>query len=236
MHESVRRDLAHLIARRTGRRDLVRWAEAFDGNCDRFYRVAAEGNLDGLRRLREGTCPWASSAYVAAASGGHLDVIKWLRAEGCPWCPMTAPGLAAEGGHLHVLQWMRAEGLLEDFQGPGVGDHVACHMAAHGGHLHILKWLRAEGCSLGHLAHVFAAKSGHLHVLRWMWTGGLLVSNKTYQVGEYAAENGHLPILKWLHEQECPWNKCRCWDRALENGQFVIMEYIGSLGEDISCG
>uniref|UniRef100_A0A7S1FSY9 Uncharacterized protein n=1 Tax=Corethron hystrix TaxID=216773 RepID=A0A7S1FSY9_9STRA len=107
------------VVRKTGRRDLIRWAEAFDSNWGRFTRLAKKGNLDGLRRLKKNICPWSPDAYKALARGGNLHVIQWLWEEGCP--RVTDMHVeAAKGGHLQVLRWMWAEDLLEDYEGPGV--------------------------------------------------------------------------------------------------------------------
>ena len=71
--------------------------------------AARSGQLEKLKLLRAGGCPWDWGTCYGAAKGGHFEVLQWVRANGCPWDVETCWG-AAEGGHLEVLQWARANG------------------------------------------------------------------------------------------------------------------------------
>jgi hypothetical protein len=71
--------------------------------------AAGSGQLEKLKLLRAGGCPWDACTCWAAASGGHLEMLQWARANGCPWDEETCSS-AAGGGYLEVLQWARANG------------------------------------------------------------------------------------------------------------------------------
>ena len=71
--------------------------------------AARSGQLEKLKLLRAGGCPWDACTCWAAASGGHLEMLQWARANGCPWDEETCSS-AAGGGYLEVLQWARANG------------------------------------------------------------------------------------------------------------------------------
>ena len=45
--------------------------------------AARSGQLEKLKLLRAGGCPWDEGTCWAAAEGGHLEVLKWARANGC---------------------------------------------------------------------------------------------------------------------------------------------------------
>ena len=45
--------------------------------------AARSGQLEKLKLLRAGGCPWDEGTFWAAAEGGHLEVLKWARANGC---------------------------------------------------------------------------------------------------------------------------------------------------------
>ena len=77
---------------------------------ERLCQAAARsGQLEKLKLLRAGGCPWDACTCWAAASGGHLEMLQWARANGCPWDEETCSS-AAGGGYLEVLQWARANG------------------------------------------------------------------------------------------------------------------------------
>ena len=71
--------------------------------------AAGRGDLEMLKWLRAGGCPWNEQACSGAAWGRHLKVLKWLRAEGCPWHE-DACSFAAAGDQQKVLEWLRKQG------------------------------------------------------------------------------------------------------------------------------
>ena len=71
--------------------------------------AARSGQLEKLKLLRAGGCPWDWGTCYGAAKGGHFEVLQWVRAKGCPLDVETCWG-AAEGGHLEMLQWLCANG------------------------------------------------------------------------------------------------------------------------------
>ena len=71
--------------------------------------AARSGQLEKLKLLRAGGCPWDEGTCWAAAEGGHLEVLKWARANGCKWGVYMCRG-AAEGRQLEVLLWAHANG------------------------------------------------------------------------------------------------------------------------------
>ena len=157
------------LAGRLSRREIL---------CQVAARV---GNLEKLKVLRAGGCPWDKRTCTDAAMGGHLEVLQWARAKGCPWDEETCSG-ASEGGYLEGLQWLRANGCP--------WDEGTCEGAASGGHLEVLQWARANGCQLGAATCARAAEGGHLEVLKWLRANGCPWDQWTRH---YAS--GH--ILEW---------------------------------------
>ena len=61
------------LAGRLSRREIL---------CQVAARV---GNLEKLKVLRAGGCPWDKRTCECAAKGGHLEILRRARAKGCPW-------------------------------------------------------------------------------------------------------------------------------------------------------
>jgi hypothetical protein len=178
------------LAGRLSRREIL---------CQVAARV---GNLEKLKVLRAGGCPWDKRTCTDAAMGGHLEVLQWARAKGCPWDEETC-ACAAFSGHLELLQWARANGCP-------CGTST-CSKAAEGGHLDVLQWLHADGCPWDELTCAEAAWGGYLQVLQWARTNGCPWDDKTCQ---YAAQSGHLQVLQWARANGCPWNEWTCSQAA----------------------
>ena len=154
--------------------------------------AARSGQLEKLKLLRAGGCPWDWGACYGAAKGGHFEVLQRVRAKGCPLDVETCWG-AAEGGHLEVLQWARANGCP--------WNRFTCSGAAYGGHFEVLQWACASSCPWDELTCWAAARGGHLEVLQWARANGC-----PWDVGTCvgAAEGGHLELLRWLRANVCP--------------------------------
>ena len=178
------------LAGRLSRREIL---------CQVAARV---GNLEKLKVLRAGGCPWDKRTCTDAAMGGHLEVLQWARAKGCPWDEETC-ACAAFSGHLELLQWARANGCP-------CGTST-CSKAAEGGHLDVLQWLHADGCPWDEMKCEAAAWGGYLQVLQWARTNGCPWDDKTCQ---YAAQSGHLQVLQWARANGCPWNEWTCSQAA----------------------
>ena len=178
------------LAGRLSRREIL---------CQVAARV---GNLEKLKVLRAGGCPWDKRTCTDAAMGGHLEVLQWARAKGCPWDEETC-ACAAFSGHLELLQWARANGCP-------CGTST-CSKAAEGGHLDVLQWLHADGCPWDELTCAEAAWGGYLQVLQWARTNGCPWDDKTCQ---YSAQSGHLQVLQWARANGCPWNEWTCSQAA----------------------
>ena len=178
------------LAGRLSRREIL---------CQVAARV---GNLEKLKVLRAGGCPWDKRTCTDAAMGGHLEVLQWARAKGCPWDEETC-ACAAFSGHLELLQWARANGCPCGMS--------TCSKAAEGGHLDVLQWLHADGCPWDELTCAEAAWGGYLQVLQWARTNGCPWDDKTCQ---YAAQSGHLQVLQWARANGCPWNEWTCSQAA----------------------
>ena len=178
------------LAGRLSRREIL---------CQVAARV---GNLEKLKVLRAGGCPWDKRTCTDAAMGGHLEVLQWARAKGCPWNEETC-ACAAFSGHLELLQWARANGCP-------CGTST-CSKAAEGGHLDVLQWLHADGCPWDELTCAEAAWGGYLQVLQWACADGCYWDDKTCQ---YAAQSGHLQVLQWARANGCPWNEWTCSQAA----------------------
>ena len=178
------------LAGRLSRREIL---------CQVAARV---GNLEKLKVLRAGGCPWDKRTCTDAAMGGHLEVLQWARAKGCPWDEETC-ACAAFSGHLELLQWARANGCP-------CGTST-CSKAAEGGHLDVLQWLHADGCPWDELTCAEAAWGGYLQVLQWACADDCYWDNKTCQ---YAAQSGHLQVLQWARANGCPWNEWTCSQAA----------------------
>ena len=124
------------------------WARscASDWDWERYIRphlceeAAGRGDLEMLRGLRAGGCPWDVLACVNAAGGGHVEVLKWLRAEGCPWDEVACEN-AAGGGHVEVLKWLLAEKCPWSTRMP-VEHTETSAMAANSRHMDVLEWLQ----------------------------------------------------------------------------------------------
>jgi len=178
------------LAGRLSRREIL---------CQVAARV---GNLEKLKVLRAGGCPWDKRTCTDAAMGGHLEVLQWARAKGCPWDEETC-ACAAFSGHLELLQWARANGCPCGMS--------TCSKAAEGGHLDVLQWLHADGCPWDEMKCEAAAWGGYLQVLQWARTNGCPWDDKTCQ---YAAQSGHLQVLQWARANGCPWNEWTCSQAA----------------------
>jgi len=178
------------LAGRLSRREIL---------CQVAARV---GNLEKLKVLRAGGCPWDKRTCTDAAMGGHLEVLQWARAKGCPWDEETC-ACAAFSGHLELLQWARANGCPCGMS--------TCSKAAEGGHLDVLQWLHADGCPWDEMKCEAAAWGGYLQVLQWARTNGCPSDDKTCQ---YAAQSGHLQVLQWARANGCPWNEWTCSQAA----------------------
>ena len=178
------------LAGRLSRREIL---------CQVAARV---GNLEKLKVLRAGGCPWDKRTCTDAAMGGHLEVLQWARAKGCPWDEETC-ACAAFSGHLELLQWARANGCPCGMS--------TCSKAAEGGHLDVLQWLHADGCPWDEMKCEAAAWGGYLQVLQWACTNGCPWDDKTCQ---YAAQSGHLQVLQWARANGCPWNEWTCSQAA----------------------
>ena len=178
------------LAGRLSRREIL---------CQVAARV---GNLEKLKVLRAGGCPWDKRTCTDAAMGGHLEVLQWARAKGCPWDEETC-ACAAFSGHLELLQWARANGCP-------CGTST-CSKAAEGGHLDVLQWLHADSCPWDEMKCEAAAWGGYLQVLQWARTNGCPWDDKTCQ---YAAQSGHLQVLQWARANGCPWNEWTCSQAA----------------------
>ena len=178
------------LAGRLSRREIL---------CQVAARV---GNLEKLKVLRAGGCPWDKRTCTDAAMGGHLEVLQWARAKGCPWDEETC-ACAAFSGHLELLQWARANGCPCGMS--------TCSKAAEGGHLDVLQWLHADGCPWDELTCAEAAWGGYLQVLQWACADDCYWDNKTCQ---YAAQSGHLQVLQWARANGCPWNEWTCSQAA----------------------
>jgi hypothetical protein len=178
------------LAGRLSRREIL---------CQVAARV---GNLEKLKVLRAGGCPWDKRTCTDAAMGGHLEVLQWARAKGCPWDEETC-ACAAFSGHLELLQWARANGCP-------CGTST-CSKAAEGGHLDVLQWLHADGCPWDEMKCEAAAWGGYLQVLQWARTNGCPWDDKTCQ---HAAQSGHLQVLQWARANGCPWNEWTCSQAA----------------------
>ena len=183
------------LAGRLSRREIL---------CQVAARV---GNLEKLKVLRAGGCPWDKRTCTDAAMGGHLEVLQWARAKGCPWDEETC-ACAAFSGHLELLQWARANGCP-------CGTST-CSKAAEGGHLDVLQWLHADGCPWDEMKCEAAAWGGYLQVLQWARTNGCPWDDKTCQ---YAAQSGHLQVLQWARANGCPWNEWTC-SQAVSGGHI----------------
>ena len=178
------------LAGRLSRREIL---------CQVAARV---GNLEKLKVLRAGGCPWDKRTCTDAAMGGHLEVLQWARAKGCPWDEETC-ACAAFSGHLELLQWARANGCPCGMS--------TCSKAAEGGHLDVLQWLHVDGCPWDEMKCEAAAWGGYLQVLQWARTNGCPWDDKTCQ---YAAQSGHLQVLQWARANGCPWNERTCSQAA----------------------
>jgi hypothetical protein len=178
------------LAGRLSRREIL---------CQVAARV---GNLEKLKVLRAGGCPWDKRTCTDAAMGGHLEVLQWARAKGCPWDEETC-ACAAFSGHLELLQWARANGCPCGMS--------TCSKAAEGGHLDVLQWLHADGCPWDEMKCEAAAWGGYLQVLQWARTNGCPWDDKTCQ---HAAQSGHLQVLQWARANGCPWNEWTCSQAA----------------------
>ena len=178
------------LAGRLSRREIL---------CQVAARV---GNLEKLKVLRAGGCPWDKRTCTDAAMGGHLEVLQWARAKGCPWDEETC-ACAAFSGHLELLQWARANGCPCGMS--------TCSKAAEGGHLDVLQWLHADSCPWDEMKCEAAAWGGYLQVLQWARTNGCPWDDKTCQ---YAAQSGHLQVLQWARANGCPWNEWTCSQAA----------------------
>ena len=189
----------------------VLYVTARQGCLQVFEKYWSQGPPEKLSKLWDKeTCCWA-------AYSGHLELVKWLRAKGCPW-DTSASCNAARGGHLEVLQWIRAQ------DPPCPWDEQVCYWAASNGHLDVLRWARRKGCPWGESAPCAAAKNGHLKVLNWLefiTTNGLNGHDKTKRAYTNTRVN-------WLIKEECPYDKSRCRQAAVEGGEQArkVLEWL----------
>ena len=189
------------LAGRLSRREIL---------CQVAARV---GNLEKLKVLRAGGCPWDKRTCTDAAMGGHLEVLQWARANGCPWDKLTC-ARAAERGHLVMLQWLRANGCP--------WGRNTCSGAAEGGHLEVLQWARVNGCPWDEDTCRFAAQGGHLEVLQWAHANGCPWDELTCY---WAAYGGHLEVVQWARANGCPWDR---QTRQIASGH--ILEWVVANG------
>jgi len=104
------------------------------------FEAAADGDLDLLKQLREGGCPWNDDICAYAAQNGHLETLQWARKNGCPWDQDTC-ACAARNGHLDILQWARK------YDCPW-GEWTCVNAV---GHHETLRWVIANGCDHKHI-------------------------------------------------------------------------------------
>ena len=168
------------LAGRLSRREIL---------CQVAARV---GNLEKLKVLRAGGCPWDKWACAGAAGDGHLEVLQWARANGCPWNERTC-AYAARGGHLEVLQWARANGCE--------WNEWTCASAAEGGHLEVLQWAHANECPWDERTCGGTAEGGHLEVLQWARATGCPWDEYTCV---FARLHMRIELLNWAIANGCP--------------------------------
>lgn len=66
-------------------------------------------NMEMLKWVRKGGCPWNTWTFSYATENGHIDILRWARSlieeEKCPWNKWTVRA-AACNGHLAILDWV----------------------------------------------------------------------------------------------------------------------------------
>jgi hypothetical protein len=114
-----------------------KWNARADGAC--CTHAARRGDVPMLQYLRAHGCPWAPSAWCAAAEGGHVPALEWMRAAGAVFGADTCVA-AAGAGQLHVLEWLRS------LSPPCPWDRWTVRRARARGHTAVADWALANGC------------------------------------------------------------------------------------------
>jgi hypothetical protein len=69
-------------------------------------RAVLFGDMEMLKWLAYGVCPWDEWALAYAAKGGNLEIMKWFKEIGCSWDEGTFI-YAAKGGNLKICKWLK---------------------------------------------------------------------------------------------------------------------------------
>ena len=112
----------------------------YNGEEERWYQAAEEGNLLQLQEIRSISInfQWDERTCYLAARWGHLHVLKWLNSLSLPCLSHDVTWFyAIEGGHLDVLIWMKENGYFQWIE-------KSCLIASETNNIEILKWLRSQ--------------------------------------------------------------------------------------------
>jgi hypothetical protein len=164
--------------------------------------VAARGDLEMLRWIREHGCPWvAYETYDAAAGSGNIPMVKWIK-EQVPdvYISEDALSAAASNGHTDMCAYLHSENCPHD--------EWACDGAAYGGHIDTLRWLREHDYPMPEQRVIAdaAAKSGSVEVMQHLQAEGLMsTAAQLTQMLAAAGAHNKLAAAQWLREQGAEW-------------------------------
>jgi hypothetical protein len=173
--------------------------------------AAKGGQIEKLKLLRAGGCPWNENTCANAAAGGHLEVLQWAHENECEWNNWTCSN-AAKGRHLEVLQWARANSCEWNSD--------TCANAAEQGHLEIMHWARANGCEWDESTCFGATGFRHLEVLQWARANGCTLDERGCM--SLAESGGHEDVVKWLRLRKM--NELNLCMAAAKSGQLVELK------------
>lgn len=197
--------------------------------------VAENGDIEGMKHLRERGCPWDQWTCNKAARVGHLECLKYARENGCPWKAKDAePPIydwpvaecAAKSGSLDCLKYVVDQGVPLTT--------VVFLRAMQGGSMAALEYLLSIDCPVDEENCEEAARMGYVTVLRMLrnrncpWDAGICRA---------AAEKGQLETLRFAHENGCPWDATTC-AAAAEAGSLECLQYAHSNGcpwDEMTC-
>jgi len=181
----------------TGHGDALRWLveHGWSVRVDVPGVLAARGDLELLRYVREQGAPFTAHTLASAAGHDKLAVVRWLRDVGCPW-DATACRQAAHGpASIPMLEFLLHDGCPVD--------ETACEAAASRGSLDVLQFLRARGVPWDATTCSSAAAAAELPVLQWAraqdppcpWDADTIREAVFHEAGE---------VLVWARANGCP--------------------------------
>ena len=206
--------------------------------------AARSGQLEVLKWLRAGGCPWDAGTCWAAAEGGHLEVLQWAHANGCQWDKSLY--IAAGKGHEAVMRALIEAGA--DINKASFDGVTPLVKATQEGHVAVVLALIEADADInkatdnGRTPLYFAAQAGYETLVRALIEAGADVKKAAIISATplfIAAANGHEVVVWALIDAGADVNKAG--DNgvtplfiAARKGQKVVLQALINAGADVN--